>query len=80
MDSLVVVFINMYCDHGVSKEVCCSSYITLAVMLLKWKAVGKYIHFCSLFAVFVIAFYYSVSVIIPHKHSCIIMGKQKKKY
>lgn len=75
----MVVCINKDYDQEASKEICCCYYVTLAVMLLKWKDVGNTSFFFPLFAIFVIAFYYSVSVIIPHNHSCIIMGKQKKK-
>lgn len=78
MDSLAVVCINKDYDQEASKEICCCYYVTLAVMLLKWKDVGNTFFF-PFFAIFVIAFYYSVSVIIPHNHRCIIMGKQKKK-
>lgn len=77
MDLLAVVCINKDCYQEASKENCCCYCVTFGSDAFEVERCGKYI-FLSLFAIFVIAFYYSVSVLIPHNHSCIIMGKQKK--
>lgn len=66
MDLLAVVCINKDYDPEAGKEICCCC-VPFAVMLFGVKICGKYTVFRA--AVLIIAFYYSVRVVIPHNHT-----------